>query len=255
MGFLARRTTPPVPAPTTGESPPAPATPEETARIRWRHSEHVGWNKLPVPARDALTRAGYTTGEALAAGTWAPTTRRDPTGRYWRDTDGWWIETAQLLVVRAREALVHHGTSGDGRPQLRRGRGGHVHVTAHQLSGPVPSGQRWSRPRSGPAGAGASGPPGVRLTEHVIEVLPRAVQTELGTPTGQIAIRHYPAHGGYHDQIMAFRRISATELIAVASVREAGAYPDPDAAIDVADWHITTYRPRVGPPTQRALDL
>ncbi|OLM28548.1 hypothetical protein Ae717Ps2_6285 [Pseudonocardia sp. Ae717_Ps2] len=258
MGFLARRTTPPVPTPSPGASLPAPATPDaaqQAARIRWHQSEQVGWNKLPEPARDALTRAGHTTGEPLAAGTWAPTTRRDPAGRYWRDTDAWWIEATQLLVVRAREALAHRGTGRDGRPRLRRGRGGHVQATTHQLSGPAPTGQRWSRPQSPPGSAGPSDPPGARLTERVIEVLPHAVQAELGPPTGQIAIRHYPAHGGYHDQVLAFRRISPTELIAVAAVREAGAYPDPDTAIDAADWHITTYRPQIGPPTSTELQM
>ncbi|ALL79687.1 hypothetical protein AD006_31515 (plasmid) [Pseudonocardia sp. EC080610-09] len=70
-----------------------------------------------------------------------------------------------------------------------------------------------------------------------------------------IAIRRHPAHGGYHDQVLAFRRISPTELIAVAAVREAGAYPDPDTAIAAADWHITTYRPQIGSPTSTELQM
>lgn len=253
MGFLARRTTPPAPAP--APEIPAPAPPAETARIRWRHNEKVGWDRLPTEARDALARSGHTTGEALAAGTWAPATRRDPAGRYWRDTDAWWITTSTLLIVRAREALTQHGTSTDGRPQLQHAGGGLVQATTHPLTGPVPTGQRWSRPPTPPGPAGASGASGVRLTERAIEVLPHAVQTELGPPTGQIAIRHYPPHGGYHDQVLAFRRLSPTELIAVAAVREAGAYPDPDTAIDAADWHIATYRPHIGPPTATELQM
>ncbi|MEQ3552876.1 hypothetical protein WIS52_20610 [Pseudonocardia nematodicida] len=250
MGLLARRTTPA--APVSSSAHPPAAAPAPGARIRWHRTERVGWYRLPEPARDALTRAGHTTGQAIAAATWAPTTRRDAGGRYWCDTDAWWIETSWLLVVRAREALRPRGTSAEGRPQLERAGGGRVQLTAHPLSGPAPAGQRWSRP-PGPVAAGDQPTP--RLTEHAVEVLPRAVQTELGAPTGQIAIRHYPAHGGYHDQVLAFRRISPTELITVAAVREAGAYPDPDAAIDAADWHITIYRPHVGTPTRTELAM
>ena len=213
-----------------------------------------GSNRLPAAARDVLTLAGYTTGDALAAGTWAPATRRDPTGRYWLDTDAWWIDSTTLLTVRAREALTPGGTSRAGRPQLRRtGGGGRVKVTTHPLTGPAPTGQRWSRPAE--QGHSGAAPPGVRVTDQVIDVLPRAVRAELATPTGQIAIRHYPPHGGYHDQVLAYRRLSPTELLAVAAVREATAYPDPDAAIDAADWHVTTYRPLVGPATHTELRM
>lgn len=251
MGFLARRTTPPVPVPAT--RPSSPPTPAETARIRWHQSDHVGWKRLPAPARDALDSTGHTTGTALAAGTWAPVTRRDPAGRFWHDTDAWWISASTLLLVRARAALRPHGTNTDGRLQLQHTAHGLVQATTHQLTGPVPSSQRWARPQGPTDPAQPNQVSRVRLTERAVEVLPRAVQTELGTPSGQIAIRHYPAHGGYHDQVLAFRRISPTDLIAVAAVREAGAYPDPEAAIDAADWHITTHRARVGPATQTDL--
>lgn len=116
-----------------------------------------------------------------------------------------------------------------------------------------PTGQRWSRP---PQPAGATGSPAAaRVTEVAIEILPRAVQDLLGHPTGQGAIRHYPPHGGYHDQVYAYRRVCPTALVAVAAVREGGAYPDPDTAIDAADWHITTYRPHVGAPAESVLGM
>lgn len=236
MGFLARRT------PSAPAAPPSPIP--ETARIIWDHTQEVGWNRVPADARRALLDAGHATGEVFVAGTWAPTTRRDRDGHYWLDTDAWWIDTATLLTVRAREALTRHGTGPDGRPRLRRAGGGRVEVTTCPLTGPPPSGQRWSRPTGAADVAGPAA--GVRLTEHVVDVLPQAVRAELAVPTGQSAIRHYPPHGGYRDQVLAFRRISVTELVAVAAVREAGAYPDPDTAIDSADWHITTYRPQVG---------
>ena len=207
-----------------------------------------------------MARAGYTgtdvQGEALVTGVWAPVTRRDPGGRYWLDTDAWWIDTATLLTIRAREGLTEHGTTGDGRrARLRRAAGGHVQVTTHPLTGAAPAGQRWCRPHPSSGDRSSGEDSGVRMAAQVIDVLPRAVQVELGRPTGQLAIRHYPAHGGYHDHVGAYRRLSPTELIAVSAVREAGAYPDPDTAIDAADWHITTYRPRIGPPTQTALDM
>ncbi|BBG05741.1 MULTISPECIES: hypothetical protein [Pseudonocardia] len=211
---------------------------------------------MPEQARHALAAAGWATTDPLAASSYTPTTRRDAGGRYWRDTDAWWIDQATLLIVRAREALTHLGTGSGGRPRLRRahGGGGTVQVTTHQLTGPVPTGQRWSRPpqTSDPAGDRTDA---VRFTDTSIELLPRAVQDELGRPTGQGALRHYPPHGGYRDQVSAYRRICATELLVVCAVREGGAYPDPDSAIDAADWHITTYRPQVGTPAESVLTM
>ena len=253
MGFLARRTPAP-PAPTGPAAGPPAAVPP--ARIKWQHHDAIGWERLPAPARGALARTGWAVTAPIAACTYyAPTTRRDPAGRYWRDTDAWWIDRDTLLVVRAREALTQIGTGSDGRPRLRRRRrgGGTVQLTTHQLTGPAPTGQRWSRPPQGSA-AGVGGPEH-RLTDAAVEVLPRAIQDEIGHPTGQGAIRHYPPHGGYHEQVFAYRRISPTELVVVSATREAGAYPDPDTAIAAADWHVTTYRPHVGAPSESALAM
>lgn len=251
MGFLARRTpTPPGPA-ATSEPPAAPVTP---ARLNWHHDRPFGWKALPEPARHALASAGWATTAPLAASSYTPTTRRDAGGRYWRDTDAWWINQDSLLLVRVREALTHLGTGPDGRPRLRRRGGGKVQLTTHPLTGPPPAGQRWSRPAHTSAAAGGHDS-GVRFTDTAIELLPRAVQDELGRPTGQVAIRSYPDHGGYYDQVYAYRRVSPAELLVVAAVREAGAYPDPDTAIDAADWHITTYRPRVGAASESVLAM
>lgn len=257
MGFLARRTTAPAaPAgPAAPAAQPATAVPEGQPRINWHHHGALGWDKLPEAARAALAAAGWAATASLAAWAHAATTRRDPAGRYWRDTDAWWIDQATFLTVRAREALDHLGTGPDGRPTLRRARsgGGTVHLAAHPLTGDPPTGQRWSRH---PQPAGATGSPAAaRVTEVAIEILPRAVQDLLGHPTGQGAIRHYPPHGGYHDQVYAYRRVSPTALVVIGAVREGGAYPDPDTAIDAADWHITTYRPHVGAPTKSRLAM
>lgn len=251
MGFLARRTpTPPGPAAASG--PPAgPVTP---SRLNWHHDRPFGWKALPEPARHALASAGWATTAPLAASSYTPTTRRDGGGRYWRDTDAWWIDRDTLLIVRAREALERLGTGPDGHPQLRRARGGDtVRFTTHPLTGPSPTGQRWRRPQQPTGPVGGHGE--VRLTDAAIELLPRAVQAEIGRPTGQVAIRSYPPHGGYYDRVYAYRRVSPTELLVVAAVRECGAYPDPDTAIDAADWHITTYHPQVGAPSESALAM
>lgn len=258
MGFLARRTPrPPATAPTAPTAQPAQG-PAQGARIRWRRDEPVGWDRLPEPARLALSAAGHTAeptaGPVFAAGTYAAVTRRDSAGRYWHDTDAWWISTTVLLTVRARETLTPTGaaTSTGTTPQLRRTGTGHVLVSTHPLTGPGPTTQRWARPPHTPATADP-GEAEVRMTDHAVDVLPRAVRDDLGPPTGQCAIRHYPAHGGCRDQIHAYRRVSAGELVALTAVREAGAYPDPETAIDAADWHITTHRARVGPATQTDL--
>lgn len=255
MGFLARRTPhPPATAPTAQptQSPAQSAVPG--ARIRWRRDEPVGWDRLPEPARVALAAAGHTTGPMLAAGTYAATTRRDSAGRYWHDTDAWWISATVLLTVRARETLTptDAATSTGTRPQLRRTGTGQVLISTHPLTGPGPTTQRWARPPHTTAAADA-GEADVRMTDHAVDVLPRAVRKDLGPPTGQCAIRHYPAHGGCRDQVHAYRRVSPEELVALTAVREAGAYPDPDTAIDAADWHITTHRARVGTATQTDL--
>lgn len=254
MGFLARRT----PHPPATAAPAAPPTQgpahgaAQGARIRWNRDEPVGWDRVPEPARIALATAGHTTGPMLAAGTYAATPRRDGSGRYWHDTDAWWISPTVLLTVRARETLTPtDAVTSTGTPQLRRAGTGHILVSAHPLTGPGPTTQRWARPpHTASADVGAAD---VRLTDHVVDVLPRAVREDLGPPTGQCAIRHYPAHGGCRDQVHAYRRVSAAELVALTAVREAGAYPDPEAAIDAADWHITTHRARVGPATQTDL--
>lgn len=252
MGFLARRTPhPPATAPTAQPL----QGPAQGARIRWRRDEPVGWDRLPEPARLALAAAGHTTGPMLAAGTYAATPRRDSSGRYWHDTDAWWISPTVLLTVRAREALTptDAATSTDT-PQLRRTGTGLVLVSTHPLTGPGPITQRWARPpHTTPAPPATSGGTDVQLTDHAVDVLPRAVREDLGPPTGQCAIRHYPAHGGCRDQIHAYRRVSAGELVALTAVREAGAYPDPDTEIDAADWHITTHRAHVGTVTQTDL--
>ncbi|MBC3189532.1 hypothetical protein H7X46_00425 [Pseudonocardia sp. C8] len=253
MGDLIPRSTRP---PASAASPAtAPAGQDGIARINWEHDRPVGWNLLSELARRALAGAGWATTPALAAWAHAPTTRRDPAGGYWRDTDAWWVDTTILLTVRAREALDQIGTGRDGRPRLRLARsgGGRVQVAAHALTGPPPTGQRWSRPQR-PTGSTADPGP-VRMTDAAIEVLPRAVQATIGRPTGQGAVRHYPPHGGYHEQVHAYRRVSPTELVVVSAVREAGAFPDPDTAIDAADWHITTYHADVGRPSHTVLAL
>ncbi|MDN5918080.1 MAG: hypothetical protein L0I76_23785, partial [Pseudonocardia sp.] len=73
----------------------------------------------------------------------------------------------------------------------------------------------------------------------------------VGRPTGQGAIRTYPATG-YSDQVYAHRR-DAGQLIAVSAFRQAGAFPDPDTAIDAADWHVTTHRAQVSGPVHHTL--
>ncbi|MFP5070911.1 hypothetical protein ACLFMI_14755 [Pseudonocardia nantongensis] len=252
MGFLARRTSTP-PAPATPATPPATVSPTPS-RINWQHDRPVGWTALPEPARRALAAAGWADTAPMAAYAYAPTTRRDAGGRFWRDTDAWWIDQATLLTVRAREALIPLGMGADARPRLgvQPGGGGRVRVAAHPLSGPPPTGQRWRRPQSTDPVCGHGE---VRLTDAAIEILPRAVQDEIGRPTGQGGIRSYPPHGGYYDRVYAYRRVAPTELLVLAAVRECGAYPDPDTAIDAADWHITTYRPQVGAPSESTLAM
>lgn len=92
----------------------------------------------------------------------------------------------------------------------------------------------------------------IRTTASAIELLPQAVQDAMGRPTGQGAIRTYPATGGYYDQVYAHRRGDG-QLITVSAVRQAGAFPDPDTAIDAADWHVTTHRAQLGGPVHHTL--
>ncbi|MBW0106078.1 hypothetical protein [Pseudonocardia sp. KRD291] len=251
MSFLERRPAPAAPATRPPSGAPAPAANPGVARITWRHEERSGWARLPDQALHLLHSAGWCRNAALAAWAHDPTTRRSPDGTHWHDIDAWWINTDTLLSIRARRRLVPDGTTADGRPRLRPGSSPWtVQLAAHQLTGPPPTVQRWSRPPQ--TGEDSAAGPDIRTTESAVGLLPQAVQDAVGRPTGQGAIRTYPPAGGYSDQVYAHRRHDG-RLIAVSASRQAGAFPDPDTAIDAADWHVTTYQAQVGPPAHHAL--
>lgn len=252
MGFLDRRR---APAPTSRAPAGAPAahTSPGIARIDWRTDDRAGWLRLPDQALQLLRSAGWCHGAPLAAWAHDPATRRSRDGQHWQDIDGWWIDTETLLSVRARRPLVPAGTASDGRPRLRPSTTQWtVQLAAHQLSGPPPAVQRWSRPQQ--TGRAPLAGLAIRTTESAIELLPQAVQDAVGRPTGQGAIRTYPATGGYCDQVYAHRRGDG-QLITVSAIREAGAYPSPDTAIDAADWHVRTHRAQVSAPAHHTLSL
>ncbi|RZT75470.1 hypothetical protein EV383_6210 [Pseudonocardia sediminis] len=250
MGFLQRRRAP-APSPRPPGGAPASGEGPGITRITWQPEERSGWARLPERPVHLLHLAGWCRDPALAAWAHDPITRRSPGGQHWQDIDAWWIDTGSLLSIRARRRLVPDGTTTDGRPRLRAGSSPWtVQLAAHQLTGPAPTVQRWSRPPQ--TGEGLATGLDIRTTTAAIGLLPQAVQHVVGRPTGQGAIRTSPPTGGYSDQVYAHRR-SDSELIAVAAIRQAGAFPDPDAAIDAADWHVTTYRARIDPPARHTL--
>lgn len=222
------------------------------ARVTWRPVAHVGWDVMPAAAGELLAGAGLCVGVPVAAWAYPARVRRLHGGGFVGDVEGWWVSAAAFVAVRARRPLVPD--PADERRYRPTGAPWRVVALTQPLTGTTRT-QRWRRPPT-PPGHPVGASTETRHTNRVLDLLPAAVQEQLGQATEHGGARFYPSGGGYREQVVGYRRDPARggdRLVVVAGERSASAFPDPEQAIADADWVITTLEAVLGPATTHHL--